>query len=443
MRYFPHTEADIAEMLSAVGAASVDELFASVPGDCCFESPPDLPEALDEWRLARRAESMAAEAGGDWKVFLNAGSQSHHIPALVPQLAGRSEFLTAYTPYQPEMSQGTLQAIFEYQTLISRLTGLAVSNASMYDGATAMAEAVLMAQRVTKRRAVAVSKLAHPHWREVLATYLAPAPDVRILTLPAGADGRTDVSPLEGLEEPAVLVMQSPNFLGVVEDLPAAAGAIHAKGGLLAAGFSEPFALGLVKSPGSQGADIAFGEGQSLGLPQSFGGPGLGILSARNEYVRQIPGRLVGETKDNRGRRGFVLTLSTREQHIRRGKAVSNICSNAGHSALTAAVFMASIGGTGFREMAQVNRDLAEYLKAGLVRAGFGPLSDAPTFNEFALAAPSGFAEKHAALRKRKILAGLSLAPWYPEYGDAWLFGVTETTGADDIDQLLAFIGRA
>ncbi len=443
MRYFPHTEADIAEMLSAVGAASVDELFASVPADCRFESPPDLPEALDEWRLARRAGDMAAEAGGDWKTFLNAGSQSHHIPALVPQLAGRSEFLTAYTPYQPEMSQGTLQAIFEYQTLVSRLTGLAVSNASMYDGATAMAEAVLMAQRVTKRRTVAVSKLVHPHWREVLATYLAPAADVDVLILPAGPDGRTDMTPLAGLAEPAVLVMQSPNFLGVIEDLPAAASAIHSRGGLLAAGFSEPFALGLVQSPGKQGADIAFGEGQSLGLPQSFGGPGLGILSSRNEYVRQIPGRLVGETVDNRGRRGFVLTLSTREQHIRRAKAVSNICSNAGHSALTAAVFMASIGGTGFRRMAQVNRDLAEYLKAGLVRLGFKPISDAPTFNEFALAAPAGFAEKHSALRKHKILAGLSLARQYPEYGDAWLFGVTEAFGAEDIDHLLESIGRA
>lgn len=437
MRYFPHTGEDIREMLSAVGAASVDELFSSVPEDCRFASPPGLPEPLDEWRLTRRAEELAARAGGDWKVFLNAGSQAHHIPALVPQLAGRSEFLTAYTPYQPEMSQGTLQAIFEYQTLISRLTGLAVSNASMYDGATAMAEAVLMAQRVTKRRTVAVSKLAHPHWREVLLTYLAPATDVTVLTLPAGADGRTDLSPLDGLDEPAVLVMQSPNFLGVIENLTVAADAIHAKGGLLAAGFSEPFALGLIKSPGAAGADIAFGEGQSLGLPQSFGGPGLGILSAKSEFVRQIPGRLVGETLDNRGQRGFVLTLSTREQHIRRGKAVSNICSNAGHSALTAAVFMASIGGTGFRKMAQTNLDLAEYLKAGLLRLGFKPLSDAPTFNEFALLAPSGFAAKHAALRKEKTLAGLSIAGRYPEYGDAWLFGVTETLGRDGIDSLL------
>ena len=443
MRYFPHTEADIREMLAAVGAASVDELFDSVPADCRFSGSPALPEALDEWRLSRRLEGMAAEAGGDWRVFLNAGSQSHHIPALVPQLAGRSEFLTAYTPYQPEMSQGTLQAIFEYQTLVARLTGMDVANASMYDGSTAMAEAVLMAQRAKKRRAVAVSGLVHPHWREVLRTYLAPADDVEILTLPAGPDGRTDLSALDGLAEPAVLVMQSPNFLGVVEDLSAAAEKIHKAGGLLAAGFSEPFALGLLRAPGQCGADIAFGEGQGLGLSQSFGGPGLGLLAAKNEFMRQIPGRLVGETVDNQGRRGFVLTLSTREQHIRRGKAVSNICSNAGHCALTAAVFMASIGGTGFRKMAQVNRDLAEYLKAGLVAAGFKPLSDAPTFNEFALLAPARFAAKHAELRRRKILAGMPLAPYYPEYADAWLFGVTEANGREDIDELLHFIGKA
>ena len=440
MRYFPHTDADIGEMLAAVGAESVDDLFAAVPADCRRQKPLDLPGPLGEWELTSRLEDMAAAGGGDWRVFVNAGSQAHHIPALVPALAGRSEFLTAYTPYQPEMSQGTLQAIFEFQTLIARLTGLDVANASMYDGATAMAESVLMAQRVTRRRTVAVSALAHPHWREVLATYMTPAGDVDIIVLPAGPDGRTDLAPLASVKEPAILVMQSPNFLGVIERLDEAASAIHAAGGLLAAGFSEPFALGLVKSPGSQGADIAFGEGQSLGLSQSFGGPGLGLLAAKAEHMRQIPGRLVGETIDNRGQRGFVLTLSTREQHIRRAKAVSNICSNAGHAALSTAVFMAAIGGGGFRKMAQVNLDLAEYLKAGLIRAGFKPLFAAPTFNEFALAAPAGFAARHTAIRERRILAGLSLAEWYPEYGDAWLFGVTETCRKEDIEELLGYL---
>ena len=437
MRYFPHTDDDVREMLAAVGAESVDELFAAVPEDCRLTEGDALPEPLDEWELTRRLQEMAASAGGDWRVFLGAGSQAHHIPALVPQLAGRSEFLTAYTPYQPEISQGTLQAIFEFQTLVSRLTGLAVTNASMYDGATAMAEAALMAGRITGRRRVVVSGLAHPHWRQVLETYLAPT-RMEVVTLPAGSDGRTDFAHLAGTGDPAVLLLQSPNFLGIVEDLSAAADAVHGVGGLLAAGFSEPFAYGLLRSPGELGADIAFGEGQGLGLSQSFGGPGLGLLSARAEYMRQMPGRLVGETVDNRGRRGFVLTLSTREQHIRRGKAVSNICSNAGHAALTAAVFMAAIGGGGFRRMAQVNRDLAEYFKAGLVAAGFRPLSGVATFNEFAMVAPAGFAVLHAELRREKILAGMSLAEYYPAFGDAWLFGVTEVAGKEGIDGLLS-----
>jgi glycine dehydrogenase subunit 1 len=231
--------------------------------------------------------------------------------------------------------------------------------------------------------------------------------------------------------------MQSPNVLGVIEDIGAAAQAAHEAGGLLASGFSEAFALGLIKSPGSLGADIAFGEGQSLGLAQGFGGPTLGLLSCSMEHVRNIPGRLVGMTRDREGRRGFVLTLSTREQHIRRSRAVSNICSNAGHCALTAAVFMAAIGGSGFRAMAQVNLDLAEYLKAGLIGAGFKPMGDAPTFNEFALKAPASFRETHEKLKARKILAGLPLAPWYPERADAWLFGVTEDKTRADIDAFL------
>ena len=442
MRYFPHTDADIDEMLAVVGAKSVDELFDAIPRECLRRTADDLPEALTEWELTRRLEEMAAAGGGDWKVFLGAGSQPHHIPAIVPQLAGRSEFLTAYTPYQPEVSQGTLQAIFEFQTLISRLTGMAVTNASMYDGATAMAEAVLMALRTTKRRRVVMSKLVHPHWREVLATYLEPMADVDVVLLPALPDGRTDFAPLAAMEEPAVLVAQSPNFLGAIEDLAAAAGAVHAAGGLMAAGFSEPFALGLMRSPGQSGADIVFGEGQSLGLAQSFGGPGLGLLSTRQEHMRQIPGRLVGETTDNRGQRGFVLTLSTREQHIRRGKAVSNICSNAGHCALTAAVFMAALGGSGFRKVAQVNLDLATYFRNGLIERGFKPLGATPFFNEFTLIAPNGFAARHAELRARRILAGMSLADAYPEFENAWLFGVTETSSKEDIDNLLTEMGK-
>ncbi len=433
MRFFPHTEDDVREMLAAIGVDSIDRLFDSIPVSCRMPEP-DLPAPLDEWQLTAYLEEIASNAGGDWRVFVGAGSQNHHIPAIVPYLAGRSEFLTAYTPYQPEMSQGTLQAIFEFQTLISRLTGLAVTNASMYDGATAFAEACLMALRISKKRTVAVSSLAHPHWRQVLSTYLAPIEGVEIVVLPMTREGKTDLALLSELDKPAVLLMQSPNFLGVIEDLAAAAQAIHNQGGLLASGFSEPFALGLICSPGSLGVDIAVGEGQSLGLPQAFGGPGLGLMSTKAEYLRQMPGRLVGETKDNRGQRGFVLTLSTREQHIRRGKAVSNICSNAGHAALTAAIFMACCGGSGFRKIAQANRDLAEYLKAGLCSAGFRPLSDAPTFNEFVMVAPDGFERRHKELRERKIFAGLPLAGYYPELAGAWLFGVTESKTHADID---------
>lgn len=437
VRYLPHTPEDVREMLAVVGAKHVDDLFACIPQACRREAPMNLPAALSEWELARHMEELANQSGGDWRVFFGAGAQAHHIPAVVPYLAGRSEFVTSYTPYQPEMSQGTLQAIFEFQTLISRLVGLDVTNASMYDGSTALAEAALMAQRVAKRTTLAVSSLVHPHWREVLATYMAPRHDVEVVTLPALADGQTDLSALAGVDSPAALLIQSPNVLGVFEDVGAAADAVHAKGGLLVSSFSEPFAFGISKSPGSLGADIVCGEAQSLGLGLSFGGPGLGVLSCKKDHVRQIPGRLVGQTTDKTGQRGFVLTLSTREQHIRRSKAVSNICSNAGHCALTAAIFMASIGGTGFRKTAAANKNLAEYLKAGLVERGFTPATSAPTFNEFAMTAPEGFRAVHDRLRLKKILAGLPLSPWYPAMENAWLFGATETRTKADIDALL------
>jgi glycine dehydrogenase subunit 1 len=433
----PHTSEDIQEMLAVVGAKDLDDLFSVIPSGCRREKPLDLPGPLSEWELARHVGGLADNGGGDWQVFVGGGSQSHHIPALVPYLAGRSEFVTSYTPYQPEMSQGTLQAIFEFQTLASRLVGLEVTNASMYDGATAFAEAALMAQRIAKRSVVAVSALVHPHWREVLATYMAPRDNVTVVTLPAGPDGRTDLSGLKDVAAPAALLVQSPNVLGVFEDLSAAAAAVHGQGGLLVSSFSEPYALGVSKAPGSLGADIVCGEAQSLGLNQGFGGPTLGLLSCKAAHMRQIPGRLVGQTKDLEGRRGFVLTLSTREQHIRRSKAVSNICSNAGHCALTAAIFMAAVGGTGFRRLAGYNRDLAEYFKAGLVRAGFRAFSTAPTYNEFAMVAPAGFAAKREALKARKILAGFPLESWYPAMKDAWLFGVTETKTKADIDALL------
>lgn len=438
MRYLPHTDEDVKEMLTAIGRDSLQGLLGEmIPENCRRTSPLNLPEPLTEWELTARFREMARCGGGDWSVYLGAGSHSHYVPALVPYLVSRQEFLTSYTPYQPELSQGTLQAIFEFQTLISRLTGLPVTNASMYDGASTMAETALMAQRVTKRRHIAVSELVHPHWREVLATYLAPMEDVQIHTLPADENGRTDYTALQNLEDPAVLLIQSPNFLGVLEDVRQAADAIHARGGLLGSGFSEAFALGVTKNPGELGADIVFGEGQSLGLSQGFGGPTLGLMSCKKEHVRQIPGRLVGQSVDSEGKRGFVLTLSTREQHIRRSKAVSNICSNAGHCALTAAVFMAAIGGTGFRQTAQLNLDRAEYMKSELQKLGFRPFSAAATFNEFAMIAPENFAQKRESLKARKILFGHPLQGYYPNLRDVYLFGVTETKSKADIDAVV------
>ncbi len=442
-RYFPHTPEDEARMLAVAGAESVEALFDSVPPACRPLAPLNMPAPLTEWELRARAADLAASMapGAAW---VGAGSYDHHIPAVVPALAGRSEFVTSYTPYQAEMSQGTLQGIFEFQTLIARLFGMEVANASMYDGATATAEGALMACRLTKRNTLAVSSLLHPHYRAVLQTYCTRA-GLRYVELPASSAGKTDLASLDAPEaaEPAAVVLQSPNFFGVVEDVRTAAETVHARKGLLVACVTEPLSLALTASPGSLGADIACGEGQSLGLPQGFGGPGLGLLTTRKAFVRNIPGRLVGLTADNQGRRAFVLTLATREQHIRREKAVSNICSNAGLCAMTCAVYLASLGGTGLRELARLNRDKAEYLKAGLLRQGFTSVTQGPTFNEFVLRAPEGFDRVHKRLVKEKrVLFGLDVTPWYPDCRDCYLFCVTETRSRADMDDILKEIAQ-
>ncbi len=440
MRYLPHTDADVAQMLRAVGAASLDDLFAAIPADCRFQGELDLPPAKTEWELGAH---MAALAGTmtvppDAKVFVGAGSYPHHIPATVPYLISRSEFCTAYTPYQPEISQGTLQAIFEYQTLATRLLGMEVANASMYDGASALAEALLMAIRIAKgkRTTVAVSRLIHPHYRRVVRTYFGPT-GYRIIELPLLSDGSTDLSGLEGIDGLAAVAIQSPNYFGCVEDLKAAADAAHGLGALLVAGFTEPLAFGLLKNPGGQGADIACGEGQSLGIPQSFGGPGLGMFTALNKYVRNMPGRLIGQTTDRDGKRGFVLTLATREQHIRREKATSNICSNQGLCATMSTMYMASLGGTGIRKLARLNRDKAEYLKAALTDAGVEIPFSRPTFNEFVARFPKGFGAAHQKLAARGIVAGHPVECDYPELADHYVFCATEIHAKADLDALV------
>lgn len=443
MRYLPHTEEDIAEMLARLGLQRLDDLYGTIPTACRAKGRLDLAEPMSEWALNDHMAALAnatAVAPG-WRLYLGAGSYDHQIPAALRALVGRSEFATSYTPYQPEILQGTLQGIYEYQTLMTRLLGMEVATASHYDGATALAEALLMALRITGRRRVALSRAIHPHYRQVARTYLAPTDSV-IDELPFDGSGRTVLEPLEQGEDLAVLAVQSPNFFGIVEDLDAAAAVAHAGGALCVAAFSEALAYGLLKSPGSQGADIVAGEGQSLGIPRAFGGPALGILAGRRTHVRSLPGRLVGRTMDREGREGFVLTLATREQHIRREKATSNICTNNSLNALTAAIYLALLGGTGLRRLAALNRDKAQYLKKALAAAGCMLPFDGETFNEFVVTAPGGFDPLYGRLLARRIVAGLPLAPRYPELAGHYLLTVTETADRADLDALVAEVRR-
>lgn len=438
MRYLPHTQKDIAAMLAAVGRNHLDDLFASIPQSCCCRLPLNLPDPMTEWELNDHMQTLSDQTAGtpQYKMFIGAGRYDHHIPALVDYLKSRSEFLTAYTPYQPEISQGTLQAIYEYQTLSAKLMGMDVATASHYDGATALAEALMMAARITKRSKVAVSAAIHPHYRQVIKSYLNPG-KYEVTELPYLPNGTTDLSSLAGLHDLAVMALQSPNFFGCIEDVKSAAHLLHNSGGLLAAGFTEALAYGLLKTPGSLGVDIVAGEGQSLGLPMAYGGPGLGMLGCRSKFLRNLPGRLVGRTKDTKGREGFVLTLATREQHIRREKATSNICTNNSYCALTAVIYMATLGGTGFKKLAQLNHDKAAYLRNALIKAGVSLPFKAPYFNEFVVKLPKKFKTTYQDLLKKKIVAGLPLVSYYPELSDHYLLSVTETSQREDLDNLV------
>ncbi len=436
MRFLPHTPEDIASMLKVVGVKTLEDLFTMIPRDCRRTGNLDLPDPMSEWELHDFMSGLADRTASspEYKIFIGAGSYEHHIPAAVAYLSSRSEFVTSYTPYQPEVSQGTLQAVYEYQTLVSRLLGMEVSNASMYDGATALAEALLMTMRVTRKKRLAVSGLIHPLYRRVVRTYLEPT-GAEIIELPRLADGTTDYARIEEMPDLAGVAIQSPNFFGCLENLSNAADLIHNQNGLLIACFSEPLSFGLFKNPGSQGTDIACGEGQSLGIPRSFGGPGLGMFTSSLKYVRNMPGRLVGLTKDQDGKRGFVLTLATREQHIRREKATSNICTNNSLCALTSAMYMASLGGSGLRELARLNYDKAQYLRSALKKAGFKIPFTAPTFNEFVVEFPANFkAHYDRLLEKKKIAAGLALANDYPDLPNHYLLCVTETKSKEDLD---------
>ena len=447
MRYLPHTREDINAMLAISGHDRLQDLFAHIPEPCRYQGEMNLPEPLSEWALKDHFQTLAADNGvaPDQTVLLGAGSYFHHIPEIVPSLIGRSEFLTAYTPYQAEMAQGTLQGIFEYQTLVARLLGMDAANASMYDGASALAEALLMSLRIgRKKNTIALSVAIHPHYRQVVRSYLQ-AGSFTIIELPVGDDGRTDLSGLGELDDLAGVALQSPNFFGVVEDLATAGEKIHDSGALFISCFTEPFAYGMLRSPGDCGADIVCGEGQSFGMNPSFGGPGLGMFACRKKFIRNMPGRLVGETVDLDNKRGWVLTLSTREQHIRREKATSNICSNQGICALTAAAHMATLGRTGLQRMARLNHDKADYLKQGLLKAGAELLFSRPTFNEFVLTFPEqlDFAAIRQRLMEKGIVAGIELGRFYDQYQGAYLFCVTETVSRQTLDKVIDEVSRA
>lgn len=439
MRYLPHTQEDIADMLKTIGADSLNDLFTTIPVDCRRKKDLELPKAKTEWELNHHMSGLAAQMAvcPDYKVFIGAGSYDHYIPEVVKQLLNRSEFYTAYTPYQPEMSQGTLQAIYEYQTLTTRLLGLDVANASMYDGASSLAEALLMSIRITRRKKVAISRLIHPLYRQVVRTYFAPT-GFEVVELPVLDSGQTDMTGLGDMETFAGVAVQSPNYFGCIENLAAFEKKVHSDSKtLFIVSFTEPLAYGVLKNPGSLGADIACGEGQSLGIPRSFGGPGLGMFAAKKAFTRNMPGRLVGQTQDLEGKRGFVLTLSTREQHIRREKATSNICSNQGLCATAAAMYMATLGGTGIRKLAALNHDKAAYLQNELKKAGFEIPFDTPVFNEFVVKFPKSFKKTYANLLSKNIVPGLSLTPDYPEFPDHYLLCATETMDKADMDLLV------
>jgi len=426
-------------MLAVVGQPDLGSLFDSIPAQFRLTRPLELPEAASEYEILAEMEALAAknENAGARAWFLGAGVHHHFVPSAVDALVSRAEFYSSYTPYQPEISQGTLQAIFEWQTMMCGLTGLEVSNASLYDGASAAAEAVLMALRVSRRRKVAISGALHPHYRGVIETYLA-ALDFDLVTLPCGADGRTQPNAID--RDTACVLVQQPNFYGCIEDLRALAGAAHAQGALLVTSVAEALSLALLAVPGDCGADIVCGEAQSFGVPMSFGGPHLGFLTSRMAHVRQLPGRLVGETLDADGQRGYVLTLSTREQHIRRERATSNICTNQGLCLMMATIFLALHGKTGLRQLAERNLAKAEYAKARLRAAGLELPFAAPSFNEFVVRLREPAESALARARARGIVAGLALAKHAPDLGDALLVCVTETSSRAQIDELASVL---
>jgi len=442
MPYIPNSDEDRAAMLAAIGVRSVEELFEDVPAHVRFPELA-LPSALSEMEVRREMEILADAnlAAADGACFLGAGAYLHFVPAVVDAVISRGEFYTAYTPYQPEISQGTLQAIFEYQSMICALTGMEVSNASHYDGATATAEAVITAINIhrLKRRKVVVSPFVHPEYRAVVRTYTQGMGLTVVGDEDGGSAGLTDLLD----EETACLIVQYPDFLGRIGDLSGLAEATHAVGALLVV-VADPIALGLLRPPGEFGADIVVGEGQGMGVGLDFGGPYLGFFATRKKYVRKTAGRIVGQTVDGAGERGFVLTLSTREQHIRRDKATSNICTNQGLVALAAAVYMAALGRCGMRRVAELCYHKAHYAQRRIGEiGGFSVIDDRPFFKEFAVRCPRPIKEiNDYLLDEWGIIGGYDLGRDYPHLEDHMLLCVTEMNPREEIDLLVEALGE-
>lgn len=442
MRYIPLTPDDRDAMLSVVGASSIEELFSAIPNDIRFKGRFNIPSAMSEQEVLRFAKELAASnfPASSAPSFLGAGAYKHFVPSVVDQIVGRSEFLTSYTPYQPEISQGTLQAIYEYQTHVCNLFNMEAANASMYDGSSALAEAVLMACRITGKHEVVVSDLVNPRWRRVVATYAANLGDAIVESV----DHKLGIMDPKKLAEritsnTAAVVVQSPNFFGNVEDLAAIGDVCREKKVLFVTATAEAASLGLLRPPGDFGADITVGEGQSLGLGLSFGGPYLGLFATREKYLRQAPGRICGKTSDKEGKRGFVLTLSTREQHIRREKATSNICSNQALCALKASIYLTLTGKRGFAEIAKNCWYAAEALKEKISSCGNGVRKtfDLPFFNEFLVDLPVPADVLNRRLADKGMVGGYDVSRDYPDMKNKILFAATELTSAVEIYRLM------
>jgi glycine dehydrogenase subunit 1 len=436
MRYLPNSVADRAAMLEATGHCSIDELFAQIPDELKLRSPLNLPGPLSEPEILEFFRQASRQSGREYVSLLGAGAYSHYRPVVIDALLSRGEFFTAYTPYQAEIAQGTLQAMFEFQTLMTQLTGMEVANASLYDGSTATTEAVLMALRITRRERVVVARTVHPEYRQVMETYVRHQ-GVEVVETGYSPSGQMDLAKLDAAlrQETAAVVVQSPNFFGCLESVREIAELTHRHSALLIVTIAEPLSLAIVQPP--LDADIMCGEAQSFGVPVAFGGPYVGFLACREKFLRQMPGRLVGQAQDTEGRRGFVLTLATREQHIRREKATSNICTNQSLCALAATIYLCLLGKRGLKALAEQNLAKAHYAarQLGAVPETSIPFA-APHFNEFVVRTPRDAEEVLAALRDEKIIGGVNLGKFYPELANHLLVCVTETVSKDAIDRM-------